>query len=749
MPLSGVPSIVVPSSGMSSILVVEDSEHPIAVRRSTGWRQWGVLLLASATLGLFLLDLTLPRSIVPLACYGIAAVIASGSGQPRQVALLSGGAMALGVASSLRHAPLSPVAGAMGLLGLGVVCVVALRVACQRRRLELNNRQLQERCATLDATLPGVLFEFAPAPFGGGHFRFIGSGSQELLELEPERLMENANAFWRLVHPVDLQRVRDQEARARGEGRSFSIDLRMTTPSGRRQWLTMIARPLTGKGDTAVLWGGVLLDITERKRADDRLLRSHGSLAQAQEHLRQERGQLRATLDSLLDPHLVLRSERNDQGAIVAFHVKDANAAACQLLQLPLQELLGLPLEEVAPTQMAGGWLATLADRLERRRPLQLDSFAGGESHRDPPQRFYDIRAVPMDADHVCLTWRDVSERVTANRRIAASEAQYRLLAENSFDVVMRLQGGHITWVSPSLTAMLGWLPQEWIGRRDTDFLDPSNAEQYAANLERLNRGESVVARDRIRARDGSWHWIETHVRPYRDPDGPGDDMVASFRTVDAEVEVEQELEKRACTDELTGLLNRREVLHRIEAITPRIRRANDELAVLFCDLDRFKSINDSHGHAAGDEVLIAMAQRIRACLRGDDLAARIGGDELLVVLRGVRDLEDAIAIAEKIRTATGQPIPTRSGSVTVTLSIGVTLTRSEEPIDGLIARADGAMYQAKALGRNRVIPIAEEAQRPAGEGQRHARNGERIPMTVAQAMAPADSELSGSSDIC
>ena len=104
-------------------------------------------------------------------------------------------------------------------------------------------------------------------------------------------------------------------------------------------------------------------------------------------------------------------------------------------------------------------------------------------------------------------------------------------------------------------------------------------------------------------------------------------------------------------------------------------------------------------------QALQTVAERIRGCLRsGDDLAARIGGDELLVVLHGVRDLDDAVAVAEKLRRRTAEPIHTAAGPISVTLSIGVTLAHPSESTDALLARADAAMYQAKNGGRNQVV---------------------------------------------
>jgi diguanylate cyclase (GGDEF)-like protein len=180
--------------------------------------------------------------------------------------------------------------------------------------------------------------------------------------------------------------------------------------------------------------------------------------------------------------------------------------------------------------------------------------------------------------------------------------------------------------------------------------------------------------------------------------------MVATLRVVDAEVQAEQALDRRARTDELTNLPNRKEAFDRL------VRLAGDggHFAVLWCDIDRFKAINDSHGHAAGDTVLRVLAERIRGVLRSrDDIAARIGGDELLVILRGVHGLDDAIVVAEKLRRRAAQPIPLENGVVQATLSIGVTLAGDHEGIDAILARADEAMYRAKAGGRDRVVAIA------------------------------------------
>jgi len=168
------------------------------------------------------------------------------------------------------------------------------------------------------------------------------------------------------------------------------------------------------------------------------------------------------------------------------------------------------------------------------------------------------------------------------------------------------------------------------------------------------------------------------------------------------------ELQLRATTDQLTALLNRRALLEQLQTLMDQAdrRRSQDRLELLFCDLDMFKEVNDSHGHTTGDVVLQTVAARTRSCLRRGDLTGRRGGDEFLVVLNAIPDLDTAMAVAEKINLAIAKPIPTSRLRFSITESIGVAIARPDEAMDDLIARADQAKYQAKQAGRNEVIRI-------------------------------------------
>lgn len=413
----------------------------------------------------------------------------------------------------------------------------------------------------------------------------------------------------------------------------------------------------------------------------------------------------REILDSLLDPHLLLSPLRNTTGKITDFRINDANIAAAEYYHLERESMLGRRLLELLPSDGASALLAMARDAYESGEPLVVNNYPFALETYGQESRF-DIRAVRID-DEIVWTWRDVTERYLAAKRLAASEERYRLLAENSSDVVTRIRRGTIQWISPSVTPTFGWAVDECVGRLASDFVGEEHREHYAEYIARLDAGHTIRVRTIVRAKDGTPHWIEVHASPYLDASGHHDGFVATSRVIDAQVAAEQQLEHRARTDELTQLLNRKEVFNRIESLGAQSRRTGDQLAVLFCDLDRFKDINDTHGHAAGDEVLRTTANRLRNTLRtSDDLAARVGGDELLVVLHGVQDIDNAVALAEKLRTAAMEPISTAAGPIIATLSIGVTLARPDEPTETLVSRADAAMYQAKHSGRNRVIPF-------------------------------------------
>lgn len=494
-----------------------------------------------------------------------------------------------------------------------------------------------------------------------------------------------------LVHPDDTDRLAAAQAGLK-DGIGFEIELRIRIRTDGYHWFSVSIRPALDDAGTVTHLVGGWQDIQ--------------NMVQARAALEMERARLHATLDSLLDPHVMLEAVRDKQGRIIDFVYADANEAACRYNKMERARLVGRRLLELLPAHTSSGLLDMYCHALETDQPLVLNDFVYPHEILAEDRRF-DIRAVRV-GDALSFTWRDVTDRYLLTQKLAASEEHYRLLTTNSYDTAIRIDDeGKVTWVSPSIKALLGWDPGEWIGRPITGFVTPESLPTLRTNLDRVVQGEPVVARYQALAKDGTAHWAESRAMPYVNAQDRRDGVIAAFHLIDEQVAIEQALEHRARTDELTSLLNRKEVFERIEAYAGQHPRTGQAIAVLFCDMDKFKTINDTYGHAAGDEVLRVMADRIRHCLRStDDLGARVGGDELLAVLHGVQNLQNAVAIAEKLRLSAAEPIPIPGGTIRTTVSIGVTVARPGEKTGALIARADEAMYRAKEHGRNQVIPI-------------------------------------------
>lgn len=295
-------------------------------------------------------------------------------------------------------------------------------------------------------------------------------------------------------------------------------------------------------------------------------------------------------------------------------------------------------------------------------------------------------------------------EKELLSRQRAEADARYRILAENAVDVIVRLRGREIIWVSPSVEAAFGKPPQRWIGSDLILHIHPEDREMVVATLNRICPNKSVQARFRVG--NGAYHWVEGHGKSYNDDLNSTNDVIMALRIADDQVEAERNLERLARFDTLTDLPNRAETITRFEAIVKCSRSPGEHLGVLFCDADGFKRINDTFGHAAGDAVLATLASRIVECVRAGDTVGRMGGDELLVLLPGLHNDHELTMIADKIRARAEEPISFRDMTVQATLSIGATIADPGEPMDALIARADTAMYQAKRSGGNSIAQM-------------------------------------------
>ena len=279
-----------------------------------------------------------------------------------------------------------------------------------------------------------------------------------------------------------------------------------------------------------------------------------------------------------------------------------------------------------------------------------------------------------------------------------------RRVIEASLEGVMIVdEAGLIEYVNPAFTRITGYSASEAIG------LSPSilkSGRQDAAFYDDLWRAlrEQNCWQGEIwnRRKDGTLYaeWLSINVMH------EGDHAVryaAIFSDITARKEREERIQALAFFDELTGLPNRRLLLDRLGVAIASAHRHVSGLAVMFLDLDLFKGINDTLGHAVGDQVLVATARRLQQCVREGDTVARIGGDEFVILLPEIDDPASASEFAERVIAVVGEPLPLADKVLAVTASLGFALYPDDgrDP-EALLKRADEAMYQAKQLGRNR-----------------------------------------------
>jgi diguanylate cyclase (GGDEF)-like protein/PAS domain S-box-containing protein len=573
-------------------------------------------------------------------------------------------------------------------------------------------------------------------------------------------------------------------------------------------------------------------------------------LVRARELTQAEPLRLRATMDSLLDPCVLLEAVRNDVGHIVDFIFTEANPAACAYNRLSHDELVGTSIVNLLPIRSSNGLLASCARVVVTGESLVLDGFDYAQELFGGQRRYYDIRA-SRTGDGLTYTWRDVTDHHNDLAALAATEEKYRMLAENATDIVMLIGLDQtLSWVSAAIEQVLGYDPEALIGTDISVLINPADLARITSLTEPVDLGESE-SRYELRVRDaaGEYRWMsgmsrtaldaDDHVvgristlrdiheqvltrhalvrseRTFRlamdgapngiaivdldlrflqvnealcalvgrdaawmlghciaditDPESltvdhsveeklisgvveyemhdehlirangdsvpvlhsfalvrseDGDPLfyVSQYQDVTADRAARRDLQYRISHDSLTGLIDRERLLERLTDVLATSRTASlGFAAVMFCDLDAFKTINDRFGHRAGDLVLQVVSARITSQLRERDDVARLGGDEFVVVLHQVDDLAAAQDAAGRIRAAVAEPmsIGEDQEAITVTISIGIALAGPDLNPSRLSDNADTALYEAKRAGKDCVVSYTDGGElREVGESR-------------------------------
>jgi diguanylate cyclase (GGDEF)-like protein/PAS domain S-box-containing protein len=297
----------------------------------------------------------------------------------------------------------------------------------------------------------------------------------------------------------------------------------------------------------------------------------------------------------------------------------------------------------------------------------------------------------------------DITEQHRADQLLRASEARYRTLFERNLAGVFRSNlDGRILDCNESFARIFGYSsPEEVLDQRAQRlYLRPEDRSVFLSRLgERnsLSNYESCVRR-----RDGTPMWVLENATLVEGPDGGRSVIEGTIIDITERKRAEEQVKHLAFHDALTGLPNRLLFNDRLSIALAQARRSGEKLVTLFLDLDRFKVINDSLGHAAGDELLRRVAERLQASVRAGDTVARLGGDEFIILLTRISSEENAAKVATKFLQSVRNPFSVQERNVFITTSVGV----STYPNDGLdpetlIQNADVALYRAKEEGRD------------------------------------------------
>jgi diguanylate cyclase (GGDEF)-like protein/PAS domain S-box-containing protein len=556
------------------------------------------------------------------------------------------------------------------------------RLGSQMERMRVAIRQLfedvarrEERFRTIVTQVPGAVFRARP----GGQVDFVSDAIFEITGYPAARFMQGTTDSWSdIICPEDrrLQLRLCKEAVA--SGRAYQIEYRIIDAAGVERWVLESGQPQGLPGTDAFWVDGIISDISERKHDEMRI-----------EALLAEQGVI---LDNVMFGVLFSR-----EGRFVS-----VNRRAEELLGFDSGTLAGAPSSAVFVSE----------DDYRVAAASFYPRFARGENYseerrlrrRDGSLVWCHISGTALDMrrpnDGAVWVIADITERREAEEKLRLSATVLEHMADGVMVVDVH---GRIVATNPAFTQITGYTQAEALGQHSSLTRSTRHDETFYGGLWGdladigFWRGEIWNTR-----KNGEVYLEWLTVSAVRDDAGHVAHYVGVFSDITKVKESQDKLDHLAHHDALTALPNRLLFHDRLQHALARASREQEQLAVLFIDLDRFKNVNDTLGHHVGDELLKQVARALAGCLRDGDTLARLGGDEFIVLLENVDGEYGARLVADKLVAMFEQPFTVSDYELFVTCSVGISLY----PRDGadpnmLVRNADVAMYQAKARGRN------------------------------------------------
>jgi diguanylate cyclase (GGDEF)-like protein/PAS domain S-box-containing protein len=501
--------------------------------------------------------------------------------------------------------------------------------------------------------------------------KILGHGPEELLGMDGRKYLdaENAGKLNELFEWI-----------SRGGAPSGAVDWEIIRRDGTRRSVEGSVSPIHNKNGELEGFRGILRDVSERKAAD--------------EVMRRQWTAIEASMDGMA---IVDRDGRVEYANDAIVHIYGYASATALLGKSWKMFYTGDELtrveEEIMPVVLAQGqWRG--------------ECYGTRQDGTTAPQ---EISLTRLEDGGITIAVRDITLRRQSEKALRDSQERYALAARGANDGLWdwNLRSSEV-YYSSRWKAMLGYAddgigstPDDWLSRVHPDDIDILQAK-ISAHIG--GASEHFESEHRLRHKDGGYRWFLCRGSALHDESDAVYRIAGSLSDITDRKHIEERLHHDAFHDALTGLPNRALLVDRLSHALHRVTRRGDHLfAVLFLDLDRFKLINDSLGHALGDQLLIAIARRLHECVRPEDTVSRLGGDEFVVLLDDVQDLEEATAIADRIHESLKDPVRLGEHEVVTSASIGIAASsRKYERPEQILRDADLAMYRAKTRGKSR-----------------------------------------------
>jgi diguanylate cyclase (GGDEF)-like protein/PAS domain S-box-containing protein len=489
--------------------------------------------------------------------------------------------------------------------------------------------------------------------------------------------VEQAIAYFAPESRAGLQRLVDACLR---DGTPYDKELKLVTARGRSVWVRSIGEPVRGADGTITGLQGAFQDISDKRKAEQEAARMAARLA--------------ATLESITDAFYTLDRE---------WRFTYLNPEAERLFKRPRAQLLGKVLWEEF-----SAFVGQIGYR-EFHRAVRENRTVVFEEYYAPYQTLSEVRAYPSD-EGLTVYFRDVTVARKTEESLRLSEERFRTIARATTDVVWdwNLEDDSL-WASDSVESVFGYTPADFSGpiQAWSDRIHPDERERVVTHIRSAIDGGEDHWMDEYRflRKDGSVAIVLDRGYISRDAGGRATRMIGAMVDLTERRRAEHRIEYLAYYDVLTELPNRQLLMERLQRALDDSAQGRAASALFFIDLDNFKSLNDTLGHAVGDQLLKQAAQRLSSCVSRQDTVARFGGDEFVVLLEGLStELAQACAqtrrVGERMLVLLRQPYDLGQYTHHSTASIGIVLSHDAgDDIGELLKRADMAMYAAKNAG--------------------------------------------------